>query len=367
MNLSPGTNSTDSFESERGSMVETETVAAIVKLSDLQAGQEAECFAILLKKERGISKKNEAYVKCFFRDKKVVREAPLWFNDPLRELSESWAEFIAYRLRVRAEESPRYGLQLKILAIRPAVEADGPDGYDFQDLVDSSRFSIDELMDKLRRLIQDKIQDPHVKRLVIDILSENGDLFRIMPAAINLHHGYTAGLLEHVWSMTRIAAFLADHYDAYYQRYGINPPLNKDVVVASAILHDIGKLRELKYHPVEARYTKEGSLIGHILMGRDMIREAARKIDGFPDETLLLLEHSILSHHGKREYGAPVVPLTIEALILSFIDDLDAKMNVAVRERDRSGPDSEFTDKIWALDNRRMYKGIPIELGAVES
>ena len=99
--------------------------------------------------------------------------------------------------------------------------------------------------------------------------------------------------------------------------------------MAAAILHDIGKLVELDYHPVEAKYTKEGQLIGHVLIGRDLVREAARKIDGFPMETLLLLEHAILTHHGKREWGAPVLPQTIEALLVSFADDLDATMQRA--------------------------------------
>ena len=131
--------------------------------------------------------------------------------------------------------------------------------------------------------------------------------------------------------------------------------------MAAAILHDIGKLRELDYHPVEAKYTKEGQLIGHVLIGRDLVREAARKIDGFPEETLLLLEHAILAHHGKREFGAPIVPLTLEALLVSYVDDLDAKMNIAARDRLLSHTDGEFTDKVYALDNRRFYKGIPGE------
>ena len=138
------------------------------------------------------------------------------------------------------------------------------------------------------------------------------------------------------------------------------------MIVAATILHDIGKLRELEYHPVEAKYTKEGCLIGHVLMGRDLVRDAARKIEGFPEETLLLLEHAILAHHGKREFGAPIVPQTLEALLVSFVDDLDAKMNIAARERLTRTTDGEFTDKVFALDNRRFYKGIPAEEGLDE-
>ena len=114
--------------------------------------------------------------------------------------------------------------------------------------------------------------------------------------------------------------------------------------MAAIVLHDIGKLRELEYHPCEARYTKEGRLIGHILMGRDMVREAARSIEGFPEETLLLLEHAILAHHGKHEFGAPVLPQTMEAILVSYIDDLDAKMNIVARQRMRSRTDDDFTE-----------------------
>ena len=130
-------------------------------------------------------------------------------------------------------------------------------------------------------------------------------------------------------------------------------------MIAAIVLHDIGKLRELQYHPVEARYTKEGCLIGHILMGRDLVRETARTIDGFPEETLLLLEHAILAHHGKREFGAPVLPQTLEAILVSFIDDLDAKMNIVARQRMLSATDDEFTDRVYGLDNRRHLQGNP--------
>jgi 3'-5' exoribonuclease len=160
--------------------------------------------------------------------------------------------------------------------------------------------------------------------------------------------------------VTRVCVQLANHYASYYTE--LNPPLNKDVIVAAAILHDIGKLRELEYHPVETKYTKHGNLIGHILMGRDLVRDTARRIDDFPEETLLLLEHAILAHHGKPEYGAPKAPLTLEALIVHYADEIDAKINAVVRERLRSTTEDAFTDKIFAVDNRRFYKGIPVEL-----
>jgi 3'-5' exoribonuclease len=334
--------------------------SVVVRLSDLVDGQEAVCYAALVKKTRGMTKSNQPYVKCLFRDKRVQYEAPLWHDHRYFQEAERWTEGLAYRLELRARHDLRYGLQVDILGIRPAAEEDVEDGYDFFDLVESSRYDVPSLKKSIDDRIAKYIREPHLRELVTTILAEHGPLFEKMPAAQNMHHSYTAGLLEHVWSMTKIAGLLVDHYASYYS--DLNPPLNKDVVIAAIILHDIGKLRELKYHPVEARYTKEGWLIGHVLMGRDLVREKARAIDGFPEETLLLLEHAILAHHGKREFGAPVLPQTVEAILVSFVDDLDAKMNIVARQRMRSNTDDDFTDKVFALDNRRIYKGIPEEL-----
>jgi 3'-5' exoribonuclease len=338
------------------------TDTAVIRLSDLTHGQEAVCYAALVKKEVGTDKHDNPFVKCHFRDKRVTLVAPLWSSNAFREEAESWQDGIGYRLRVRGDWKVRYGLQIEILEIRPARDDDATEGYDFRDLFESSEYDPDRLLKSIHDRIDRCIDDPYLKRLVETILRDNDELFRKMPAAQNFHHSYTAGLLEHVWSMTRVASFLADHYAGYYGK--LNPPLNKGVVVAATILHDIGKLRELDYHPVESKYTKEGCLIGHVLMGRDLVREAARKVDGFPEETLLLLEHAILAHHGKRDFGAPVVPQTLEALLVSFVDDLDAKMNIAARERLLSDTEGEFTNKVYALDNRRFYKGIPEEPAA---
>lgn len=332
----------------------------VVRLSDLRDGQEAVCFAALVRKVRGTTYKNESFLKCYFRDSRVVLEAPIWANHRLLKHAEGWVDGASYRLQVKAELKSKYGLQIDVLDIRPTEPEDEADGFDFRDLYESSKFASEHLLKAIHLCIENYVDCRFVKQVVLAILDEHRELFRKIQAAANFHHSYNGGLLEHVWSMTRIAGFVAGHYAKYYD--DLNPPLNKSIIVAAAILHDIGKLRELEYHPVEARYTKEGSLIGHVLMGRDLVREAARKVDGFPEETLLLLEHAILAHHGKREFGAPIVPQTIEALIVSFIDDLDAKVNVAAGHRLKAPADGDFTDKAFPLDNRRIYKGIPVEM-----
>jgi 3'-5' exoribonuclease len=333
------------------------TEAVIIKLSDLVDGQEAVCYAALVRKTKGMTKSNQPYMRCVFRDKRTTVEAPLWSDNRFLKEADSWTEGTPYRLQVRGKFDLRYGMQVDLLGIRPATDGDAPDGFDFADLYESSRYPADELLRKVYDMIDRCIDQPPLRRLVEDVLEQQLALFKKMPAAQGIHHSYTGGLLEHVWSMTRVASFLADHYAKYYDQ--LNPPFNRGVVIAATILHDIGKLRELEYHPVETKYTKEGYLIGHILMGRDMIREAAARIEGFPPETLMLLEHAILAHHGRREFGSPVLPQTMEALLVAFIDELDAKMNSVAHERMTSQTADGFTDRIFALDNRRFYKGVP--------
>src|SRR4051794_29240579 len=287
------------------------TDTAVIRLSELADGQEAEFFAALGKKEPGTAKHGNRFVKCHFRDRRAARVAPLWSSDPLLPFCDDWNIGDGFRVRAKGE-SNRYGPQLKILEIRAVVPEDAADGYDFFDLVESSKYPPDSCYAQIMGFIDKHVRRPELARLVREIIQEQQDLFRKMPAAQNLHHGFSGGLVEHVWSVTRVCTLLIKHYAEYYS--DLNPPLDRDVIVAAAILHDIGKLRELDYHPVEAKYTKHGTLIGHVVLGRDMIRDKAREIGGFPEETLLLLEHAILAHHGREEFGAPKAPRTLEAL-----------------------------------------------------
>ncbi len=134
------------------------------------------------------------------------------------------------------------------------------------------------------------------------LLEENRVKLLTFPAARRHHHAYAAGYLEHVLSVTRTAVYLADKYADYYP--DLHPPLDKELVVAGAVLHDIGKLRELDQQPADTYFTPEGELIGHVLLGRDMVREAAQRVavDG---PTLLRLEHVVVSHQRLPEWGAP--------------------------------------------------------------
>jgi 3'-5' exoribonuclease len=335
--------------------------AVIVRLSELRDGQEGICFAALVQRDKGKDKHGNPFVKCHFRDRNGTIVAPIWSDDPLLPEAIAWTIGDGFRLRTRLDLHARFGPQLKILEIRPAGgPEDIADGYDFADLVESSKFPPGSCYGKVLEYVENHIKDTSLRRLVEQILAEHSELIRKLPAAQNVHHSFCGGLIEHVWSVTRVCIRLADHYASYYTE--LNPPLNKGVIVAAAVLHDIGKIRELEYQAVGARYTKEGNLVGHVLLGRDLVRETASRIGQFPEETLLLLEHAILAHHGKPEFGAPKAPQTLEALIVHYADELDAKVNAVACEYLKSTTEDAFTDKIYGVDNRRFYKGIPVEL-----
>ncbi|GAF90344.1 unnamed protein product, partial [marine sediment metagenome] len=188
-----------------------------------------------------------------------------------------------------------------------------------------SRFEPEAMLDELIATAREKIGDDALSALVIDLLEAGGDDLLSLPAATHNHHAFVGGFLEHVVSVTRSCVYLAEKYAEYYS--DMEPPLSKDLVVAGAILHDIGKLRELEQQPQGAEYTASGHLIGHILQGRDMVREAALRHDLAP-ETLLRLEHVIVSHQRLPEWGSPKPPMTPEALIVHHADDLDAKLHM---------------------------------------
>jgi len=241
-------------------------------------------------------------------------------------------------------------LQLIIENIRRVhPEQDRNDGFREEDCVLSSARPIEEMWQELGALVA-SIGDGYVRQLLERVICANERKLRVWPAAQTLHHAYRAGFLEHVLQIARVVSWLAETYGA-----------NRDLLVAGALLHDIGKLQELDYG-VATSYSRDGRLIGHITLGAQLVREAASAVEGFPPPLLTELEHLVLSHHGCLEFGSPVAPMTVEAFILSFADDLDAKVNM-VRQaiRDDTG-DGEFTAYHNRLE-RVLWKGRTVEPG----
>ncbi len=240
--------------------------------------------------------------------------------------------------------------------MRQVEEADRKDGFDEMALVKSTRFNVETMFAELLTIARGKIEPEPLRLLVVGILEEHAEGIKRGSAARKNHHAYAGGYLEHVLSVTRNAVFLAEKYAADYPN--MQPPLAKSLVVAGAILHDVGKLIELEFGMEGPRRTPEGELIGHILLGRDMVRERGKDVPGLDRETLLRLEHIIVAHQNLPEWGSPIAPHTPEALLVYFADDVDAKFHMlaASLETDSQG-DEEFTPRDNAL-RRSIFRGL---------
>ncbi len=226
--------------------------------------------------------------------------------------------------------------------IRRVIPDDANRGFREEDCIPSSPRNVDEMWQELSDRIA-SVEHPAVRDLLARIAAENADRLRVWPAARQVHHAYRSGLLEHLLKIMEIATMIAERYGA-----------RRDLLVAGALLHDIGKLRELNYE-IAIDYSVEGNLVGHIVIGVGMLRDAIRAMPDFPPELAVELEHLILSHHGARELGSPVVPMTIEALILAAVDDLDAKIHQARRHLADDDTDGPFTSYHRHLE-RVLYK-----------
>lgn len=201
-------------------------------------------------------------------------------------------------------------LQAKIYSIEKTS------AYDVSDYMPVSKYSISSMIKKLFEYI-DSVENGYLKALLTDIFTDKGYLedFEKKSAASSVHHAFVGGLLQHTLEVTKTCAFLANNYQI----------LNKDLIVTAAILHDIGKTRELTALPENA-YSDEGNLIGHIVIGVEIIDDSVRNIEGFPEELAVQLKHCILAHHGELEWGSPKKPALIEAQMLHFADNISAKM-----------------------------------------
>lgn len=187
------------------------------------------------------------------------------------------------------------------------------------------------------------IEDEDVRAIVEEVIKDNFISFSIYPAASKNHHDYASGLMHHTVSMLRLAKAMVELY----------PGLDKDYLYAGVILHDVGKTIELS-GPIVARYTTPGKLLGHISITQAQIKQAADRL-GIGGEIPVILQHLVLSHHGKMEFGSPVPPLTKEAEILSFIDNIDSRMNTIDKALE-DVKEGEFTNRIFALEDRTFYK-----------
>jgi 3'-5' exoribonuclease len=314
----------------------------IADLANFEEGKVFDGFFLVLLKQQRTTKSNKPYLNVTLGDKTGQLEGRIWEpGDP--RIAKDFERGDVVKARGSASRFDDR-LQMKVDQLRVALPAE----VDKTDLMPSTTQDIGVLWRALLSFVA-SFRNADLKLLLTTLLADPalGEAFREAPAAKQLHHAWLGGLLEHVVSLLTLADRVAPHY----------PLLDRDLLLTGVILHDIGKVRELSWE-IGFEYTVEGALLGHIQMGAALTERTIDSLPNFPPRLKTLVLHMILSHHGKLEFGSPKLPMIPEALALSFIDDLDAKMQAIQNEFDKSiregkGPD-EMTGKVWALDQRQM-------------
>lgn len=299
------------------------------------------------------TRQGKPYLKCLLRDASGEIAARKWTFEESALGALAAAGFAHLRGNVQRYQNQR---QLIVEQIEPVEVTD----EQILDLLPTSNRDLGEMDAELRAVLS-SLEHPGMRALMAEFLGNESlmDRFRRAPAATSLHHAFIGGLLEHTLQLLKIA-------DAILPLY---PRLNRDIVLAGLFLHDLGKVMELAWERGFS-YTAEGNLLGHTVQGLVLLRSFAGKVrasgEDLPAAALMVLQHIILSHHGRLEFGATKIPSTPEAIFIHHLDNLDAKTTIALAEADRDaigeeGLESgmEFTDRIWSLETR-IYRPDPL-------
>jgi len=310
-------------------------------IANLAEGQQINDSFLVSKKLYAETKAGKPYLALTLMDNSGEIEARVW------DKAERYNSIVETGsiIRVQAITKPyREQLQLTITSLQPVSE----DNIQLHHFMPASKRPANEMKKELFQVIG-SVETPHLKKLLHAIFQ--GDLleqFLLAPAAKKMHHAYLGGLAEHTLSVTGLAGKLSDHY----------PALDCDLLTAGALLHDIGKIQEFNFSAVPFDYTDPGRLIGHLVLGSEMVRKEAVHIDDFPEGILDQLIHLILSHHGRHEFGSPCLPMTMEAILLHHLDDIDAKMNYIEKLSDKlKGNDYQWSDYQRPLERFLLLKG----------
>jgi 3'-5' exoribonuclease len=311
-------------------------VMVIKEIGYMEIGQSFENFFLIKSAKKGVASNGKPFLTLILQDSSGEIEAKLW--DISEEAEKTFTQ--SKIVKIQGEINQYRGkLQLKILRIRLSTPADG---VRLEDFIERAPISSEELRERITEVIFE-MKNASLQRIVRYFLKKYDEKLFVYPAAVKNHHEFVSGLSYHIYSMLQIAKSLKQLY----------PEINLDLLYAGIILHDIGKISELS-GPVAPEYTLEGKLLGHISIMVDEVGKAAEEL-GIEGEEVLILKHMILSHHGKLEWGSPKLPVIREAELLHMIDLIDAKMNMLNRALKKTKP-GEFTERLFAMDNRSFYK-----------
>jgi len=320
---------------------------AVRKLHELKPGEMADFFAVLSEREKRATRDGKPFYSCKFRDGRRAATCMVWSDDArFAECEGEWRPGLFFKIRATYGEHPQFGPKLDIHNLRIALDADRADGFVESELIDCSRYSPDEMLTELCDLAVESIVDEPLRKLVLNVLEANAAKIKMLPASPRNYYPFPGGWLEHTLSVTKKCWFLTERYRE--QNADLTPPLNRDLVMAGAMLHEIGRVAELQpgLAPNEpAEQTVPGRLFGHLALGRDLVREAARQIPELNAQLLQLLEHVLLSYLTLPEWGSPRLPMIPEVLILHHADDLDAKMEMYTRCLRKDVAPGPFTER----------------------
>ncbi len=305
-------------------------------INELQVGERIQQIYLCKSKQRLRTKANKDYISLALQDKTGLLDGKIWNeSNAIDDFDEM--DYIEVTGTVTSFQGAN---QLNITRVRKCSE----DEYVVSDYLPTSKNDIDSMYNQLLSYVNG-VKQPHLRKLLESFYVTDKDFvrsFKAHSAAKSVHHGFIGGLLEHTLNVAKLCDFYADQY----------PLINRDLLIAAALFHDIGKVKELSTFPLND-YTDEGQLLGHIFMGAEIVGERIRQIAGFPKELELELKHCILAHHGELEYGSPKKPAIIEAVALNYADNTDAKMQIMIEALEGASESSQ-----WLGYNRLLESNI---------
>jgi 3'-5' exoribonuclease len=308
-------------------------------VKDIVAGDGFSDVFVLTEKSMAHKRDGNPFLNLVLADNSGQIKGVVWDNVSQIASAANAGDFV----RVKANAGEYRGKLQLVVKSMDAVPAGDVSPEDF---LPSSARDTDKMFERLKTLT-DTITSPGLRALM-DACWNDADLvqrFKRSPAAKKMHHAYLGGLIEHTLSMALLADKVAGHYSG----------VDRDLLIVGAVLHDIGKIRELTYD-VNIDYTDEGRLLSHIAIGLEMVHAKIQAIPGFPSEQTALIKHMIVSHHGAREFGSPEPPKTIEAVLLNYIDEIDSRVNGIREFMANDDPDASWTAYHRLLE-RQFYKG----------
>ncbi len=308
-------------------------------LNKLKAGEFVDDIFVAGKKHLAHKKDGNPYLTLSLVDSSGDMKAVVWDN--VEAIHKAFSEKDYVRIKGNVLEY-RETLQLVV----KHIEKVDPDKVDSTDFLPATQRDVDRMLTSLIEITK-RVENNHLSNLINSFLEDKTfvELFKTAPAAKKMHHAYLGGLLEHTFSVVRLIEIVSAHYKG----------VDKDLLIAGGMLHDIGKVHELSYNSC-IDYSDPGRLLSHIIIGVEMVDKKISALEEFPQDLALLLKHMIISHHGCREFGSPEPPKTLEAIILYHLDDLDAKVTGIRSFMEQEDPDAAWTSYHRILE-RFFYKG----------